>query len=398
MNSNFLLGNKKHYAYIFGKLSFTSRKRGLIFNRMALLFRLRALLSVSLLCAFTFVYPGNPLPDKTISFAGDTLKQTEWGLFKRDEVIEVSLTFDVTTFLEEKPEEKYLDARMVLNHGGPDSLALDIRLRARGNFRYQNCLFPPVRLNLKNSGTSFTDLAEMDNLKMVTHCNNQEEYIVYLMREYLAYKLYNIITDNSFRVRLLRVHYRDSGEGDNNFTSLGFMIEPVVHLEKRLDVIETEEEGVTLQMLGKQNSSRLSLFQYIIANNDWLIYTLHNIKLFRTFDINSDIDYIAVPYDFDYSGFVNTSYAVESLDQTRKLRERIFTGVCRPAEEWKEELEEFKGYRKEMLKEIGALKFLSVKDRSDLKQFIRSFYSLYYNDELIDLIRETCRKEPDRDD
>lgn len=397
MNSNFLPGNKKHHAYSFSKLSFVSDNRGLIFNRMALLSRLRALLSVSLLCTFTFGYSGNALPGQTTPFAGDTLKKTEWGLFTSDELIEVSLTFDVTAFLEEKPEEKYLDARMVLNHGGPDSLALDIRLRARGNYRYKNCPFPPVRLNLKRSGTSYTDLAEMDNLKMVTHCQDDKEYLVYLMREYLVYKLYNIITDNSFRVRLLRVHYRDSGEGDNSFASLGFVIEPVAHLEKRLDVKETEEEGVTLQMLGKQNSNQLSLFQFIIANNDWLISTLHNVKLFRTFDINSDIDYIAVPYDFDYCGFVNAPYVAISYGETKKSRERTFTGVCRPDGEWEKELEDFKGYRKEMLKAIGALKLLNVIERSDLKQFIRSFYSLYYDDELIDLIREACIKEPESD-
>ena len=386
------------HTYTLSKLSFVSGKRGFIFNRPHFALRLRALLSLSFLWIFLFAHSGNTLSAHIISFSRDTLKEAEWGLFKSDELIEMSLTFDITAFLDEKPEKEYLDARMVLNHGRPDSLQLDIKLRARGNFRYHNCQFPPVRLNLKNSGSSFSDLAEMSNLKLVTHCRNNEEYIVYLLREYLVYKLYSIITDNSFRVRLLRIHYRDSGEGGNSFTSLGFVIEPVALLEKRLGAKEVEEEGVTLEMLGRQNSDRLSLFQFMIANNDWFVYTFHNVKLFRTFERNNDIDYIAVPYDFDYSGFVNAKYAVDNPDQgIEKLRERTFAGVCRPSQEWKEDMEDFKGYRKGMLKEIDALKLLEAKERNDLKQFIRSFYSLYHNDKIVDIIMETCTEQDKSD-
>ncbi|MFN2379846.1 MAG: hypothetical protein ABR519_06515, partial [Bacteroidales bacterium] len=323
-------------------------------------------------------------------------ERTEWGLFTGDEMIEVSLTFDITTFLDEKPAEEYLSAAMVLNSGRPDSLQLSIQLRARGNYRYRNCPFPPIRLNLAKASTPYSDLAEMDNLKMVTHCRDDEEYMIYILREYLIYRMYNIITENSFRVRLLRVHYNDTGSGGDSFTSLAFVIEPVDVIEKRLKLAEREEEGVKLDMLNPQNSNRLTMFQFMIANTDWFVHTTHNIKLFKPSDEHPENYYIAIPYDFDYSGFVNAMYALPRPGMNiEELRERTFAGLCTTDDEVQQILDEFKTHRKDLLNEISNLKQLDARHRIDLKRFVRSFYSLYHGDKIVEIIKETCIDQED---
>lgn len=359
-----------------------------------LLKRETAVPAILFLSLFLLVAPEaagqTPVESGTPGFIRDP-EATEWGLFNSDELIEVSLTFDITTFLDTKPADEYLSATMVLNSGRPDSLYLEILLRARGNYRYINCPFPPVRLNLAKAGTHYSDLAEMNNLKMVTHCRDDEEYRIYILREFLIYRLYNIITENSFRVRLLRVHYNDTGSGDNSFTSMAFIIEPVDVVEKRLTVTEIEEEGVRLDMLDPLNSNRLSMFQFMIANTDWFVHTTHNIKLFKPSDEDPENDYIAIPYDFDYSGFVNALYALPRPGMDiEELRERTFSGMCPADDEREYVLEEFKNHRKDLLNEISNMKHLDVRDRIDLKRFVRSFYSLYHGDKITEIINETC--------
>lgn len=353
--------------------------------------RLHIILFFGLLNCFTTALNAVPPLRSGIYEIHNPVEREEWGLFNDDQLLEVSLSFDITTFLAEKPADEYMSAKLVLNTGRPDSLQLDILLRARGNYRYRNCPFPPVRLNLAESGSHFSDLEQMDNLKMVTHCRDDEEYMVYLLREYLVYRLYNVITDNSFRVRLLRVHYNDTGSGDNSFTSLAFVIEPVDVVETRLKFDEKEEEGVEMNELDPVNNSRLAMFQFMIANSDWFVTTTHNIKLFKPSDEDPENDYIAIPYDFDYSGFVYANYALPRRDmKIEELRKRTYSGICPPDNETEMVLEEFKKHRRELLREISSLEQLDAIHRIDLKRFIRSFYSLYHGDKIYEIIRETC--------
>jgi len=59
----------------------------------------------------------------------------------------------------------------------------------------------------------------------------------------------------------------------------------------------------------------MCLFNYLILNTDWYVFNRHNIEMV-TDSTSSAI--IPIPYDFDYSGFVGTSYAVprDELDIT----------------------------------------------------------------------------------
>jgi hypothetical protein len=67
----------------------------------------------------------------------------------------------------------------------------------------------------------------------------------------------------------------------------------------------------------------------MIGNLDWSTVAFHNAVLIRT----EDNRYLAVPYDFDFSGVVNARYAnepVELGDRVRNVRQRLYRGFCRP--------------------------------------------------------------------
>ena len=93
------------------------------------------------------------------------------------------------------------------------AVVLDVGIRARGRFRRNRdvCSFTPLRLNFKKETTRKTLFTRTDKIKLVTHCRDKSErYSQGVLREYLAYRILNTMTDKSFRVRLLQVRYVDS--------------------------------------------------------------------------------------------------------------------------------------------------------------------------------------------
>ena len=47
-----------------------------------------------------------------------------------------------------------------------------------------------------------------------------------VLREYLVYRLYNILTDKSYQVQLIQATFEDSLKADKTFQTYGFLIEP----------------------------------------------------------------------------------------------------------------------------------------------------------------------------
>ncbi|MDX2413747.1 MAG: hypothetical protein QNK33_01030, partial [Bacteroidales bacterium] len=175
------------------------------------------------------------------------------GLFDRNDILEISLRYDIGYYMQEKPEEAYMEALMTIYFSPQDSLNKNIRLRARGNYRYRNCLFPPIRLNFKNSNFGYDDLDKQENIKIVTHCDTSEIFEKYMLREFLVYKMMNTISDYSFRVRLLKVNYIDISNSSPGFTKYAFAIEPLKELIKRKGGTELENvELVYKDMLTRQ--------------------------------------------------------------------------------------------------------------------------------------------------
>ncbi|MDX1943663.1 MAG: hypothetical protein SFU99_24055, partial [Saprospiraceae bacterium] len=82
-----------------------------------------------------------------------------------------------------------------------------------------------------------------------------------------------------------------------------------------------------------------------------------------------------VPYDFDFSGLVNASYA--STDATlgiKTVRERKFLGMAQSPEELKSTIEHFQAHKKEIFDYVRKFKLLSMESRTDIIQFLESFY------------------------
>jgi hypothetical protein len=83
------------------------------------------------------------------------------------------------------------------------------------------------------------------------------------------------------------------------------------------------------------------LFQYLIGNTDWAVSALHNVELIAT-----DVGYVPIAYDFDFSGAVNARYAtVDPSLSIRRVRDRLYRGYCVPTDAYAPAFALFKAKR-----------------------------------------------------
>ena len=64
---------------------------------------------------------------------------------------------------------------------------------------------PPLFVSFGDETARGTLFEGQTMLPLTTHCRDSSSYEQYVLKEYLAYRIYNLLTDKSLRVRLARV-------------------------------------------------------------------------------------------------------------------------------------------------------------------------------------------------
>ena len=203
-------------------------------------------------------------------------------------------------------------------------LILSGRVRSRGNVRKKVCRVPPVKFDFDKSSLDSAGYYRNDKLKMVWPCKERDLDQEMLYKEYFLYGLYNLIEPHGLRAKLVDVQVykdkKDKVELDEEFTALLVEDEDEYARRKNARVIETGKIMPTI--LDRESFLKMVFFQYMISNTDWSITTKHNIEMVKIADVPK---ILALPYDFDYAGFVGQKYAVphESLP-IRTVHNRYF--------------------------------------------------------------------------
>ncbi len=321
------------------------------------------------------------------------LKQGSFGLFENEEVLEITLRFDVTTYLRKKPIEEFLKADLIINPGKPDSISKKIRLKTRGEFRRRYCGMAPIELNFKKVDFGYSDLDSIDKLKLVTQCSfglNDESY---LLKEYLVYKLFNAVTDTSFRVRLLRVNYIDNVRGRKPMSQWGIFIEPVEMLAERTNTIQVKTATLNQKHINPFIMDRMALFNYMAGNYDWSIPGQHNVKVFKPVSTMGQFG-IAIPYDFDWTGIVNASYALP-VEETglKSVRDRLYLGICRSPQVFERQLNLLNSKKDEFYGIINEFPHLKPREKQDITGYLDTFFDQLKgnHNNIISAIRNSCK-------
>jgi len=321
----------------------------------------------------------------------DTLQAVS--LFKDDATLLIKLISNFTEFLKPKYDDSYLPASMIVKLSPNDSIVKNIRIKARGKSRKEMCMFPPVKLNFKTDPIKLPGYEGVDKMKMVTHCRPNKLFTTYILKEYLIYKIYNAITDYSLRVRLIMVDYVDTGKKGFHESRYGFLIEPMKLLARRLGAEEIKDRTVMYNELDPLAADRVALFNYMIANGDWQYQSSHNLKFIKVLNLNTQGAY-PIPYDFDFSGFVNAEYAEpQKWNMVDNVMERDYLGFCRETPDNFNELKkEFLDAEPKIYDIIMNFEPLPLKARKRLKQYIQSFYKELKNKNAYSIITRNCRK------
>lgn len=294
-------------------------------------------------------------------------------LFESDELLKLTLRFDINAYKKEKTDTVYQNAILTYHLSETDSINKEIKLRARGELRRNYCDFPPIRLNFRKSKSSIDEFSNLDKLKLVTHCKlGNEEYT---LKEYLIYKLYNVLTENSFKVRLAQITYINTGKKSKPIMQFAFLIEPLEALCKRTNCVEVKVQNITQKNIKPEIMDRMAIFNYMIGNTDWSVPVKHNIVVLSQGGTDRPSLGVILPFDFDYAGLVDADYAVpfEGLGLA-SVRDRKYLGICRDKEVFIKALQEFLAKKEEFYKVINEFPYLKEKSKKEMIVYLNGFF------------------------
>jgi hypothetical protein len=296
-------------------------------------------------------------------------------LFVGNDPVALSVAADFKTINRDRSVvgKKHYPATLTLTGENGRTETLHVTLRTRGHFRLRgtSCSFVPLRVEFDKDEVKGTLFDRQKALKLVTHCRSDKEYEQYVMHEYLVYRALNLLTPRSFRARLASVTYVQSSSGQAIITRRGMFLEDDDDVARRLEGRVMELPRLTFKDVDQEMLTFTMVFEYMIGNTDFSIYALHNIRLIRT----PARTVYTVPYDFDLSGLVNTSYAIaDRAFGLRSVRDRLYRGPCRTLDELQPVLSQFKAHKAEILGLYDSLPDLDAAYRREAKDYLEEFY------------------------
>ena len=253
--------------------------------------------------------------------------QASQGLFAENEVLKVELRGPLAATIGDKRNPVERPFAVVV-----DGDEWPVAVRTRGKSRLKLCRFPPLRFNFRDSAIEEGPFARVGKVKVVTHCENRPANDDNVLEEYLAYRLFNLFTERSHRVRLLRIRYVDTEKPKRApVEKYAFAIEPLDDLAARTGAEVAAVEHLARRRIDLEQAALAFVFQYLISNLDWSLVKAygdseccHNMKV-----LEADGAQFVVPYDFDMSGLVYPKYVLRAPNTSSRMsRSRKYAGYC----------------------------------------------------------------------
>ena len=263
-------------------------------------------------------------------------------------------------------------ATLVVSRSDGSDASIPMRIRTRGHSRRRptSCTFAPLRLEF-DGDTTGTIFEGQRALKLGVHCRDAVDYEQYVLREYAVYRLFNVLTPRSFRARLAQATYVNAGNKRVIGTRNALFLEDDDDVARRLEGRVADVMKMMFPHVHGETITLLTLFAYMIGNTDMSMYGLHNIRLVRT----SDNVLYPVPYDFDYSGLVNTRYSRPDPQLPIKtVRQRLYRGPCHSAETLQPFFARLRAARTELMAVYDAVPGLEAGYRRDAREYLDEFF------------------------
>jgi hypothetical protein len=300
------------------------------------------------------------------------------GLFLEDLPLEMDLVMNYKDLcrLEDGPDCPDISAILSYSSENQEDQSIPIIVKSRGNWRLKrdNCWMPPLFLIFSEEETAGTLFAGQDLLPLTTHCGGRlvrnDDYV---LKEYLAYRIYNLFSEKSVRVRLAVTRYRKPGDKKLAKPHYAFFNEHFHSVAARNDAELWETPVLDLAQTDRMETATMELFQFMIGNTDFSELGQHNIMLLRT----ADGQVTTLPFDFDFSGLVYAKYAGPNPSLPLKsTKERLYRGFCHPGLDWDELFRKFTDKKAEVFDLIDTTPGLTSRAQKSTRKFLNKFYDI----------------------
>jgi len=330
----------------------------------------------------------------SLAFAPTASAQVAKPLFASDAPVHITIQAPLSGLVRNRGSNAVISGTLT----DPNGVALPISLSLRGLTRRSSdtCDFPPLRVRFTGAPPPQSLFAGEKSLKLITHCRNSASFQQYLLLEYSAYRMYNLLTPRSFRVRLANIDYRDAN-GQPIISRLGYFLEPLGDLARRNGMKSSHApDRIPTSDLSAVDAARYALFQHMIANHDWSMRAgpagrdcCHNAELIGPLGTGT---VIPVPYDFDFSGYVSAPYATPP-DELRltSVRQRQFRGYCMHGAQIAAAAVQFRAMRPQFLATIAQTPELAPATQARAVKFLDGFFNDIATDQAVSSkLLKTC--------
>jgi hypothetical protein len=299
-------------------------------------------------------------------------------LFASSDTIHIVIQAPLQTLIRNRSIDSPISGTLTEASG----VALPINLTLRGHLNRSSdaCEFPPLRVDFTAPPPPTSVFAGQKSLKLMTHCKNAVSDQQYVLLDYAAYRMYNILTPHSFRARLLEVDYRDAA-GKPIVSRVAFFLEELKDVAKRNGLQQVRAATrIPVEWLVPTDAARSALFEHMVANHDWSMRAgpagescCHNFKLLG---VGAPAMTVAIPYDFDFSGFVNEPYATppEALP-IPNVRQRVYRGYCMHNAEVIAAARQFRDARPQLIAAITSTPGLDPRTQQRAIAFLDPFFA-----------------------
>jgi len=307
-------------------------------------------------------------------------------LFASDEVLALALSVDFDALCRPNEVEDCDYTPTTLRYADEDGeeRGIPVVVRVRGGWRARkdHCDVPPLFIRFSAEGIEGTPFAGQELVPLTTHCRNSrarkgtasgDAYEQYVLKEYLAYRLYNMVNDKSLRVRVVRIAYSNPAKPGKSRERYAFFTEHFDDMAARNAANWSSSKSYDQEKVDLVTWDQVALFNFMIGNTDWSVVRERNLLLIA----GEDSFQYPVPYDFDMSGLVDAEYSgVSPRLDFRNPRKRYYLGFCHPQVNFQARFAEFKQHKDAMLGMVGEVPGISWKTAKTSRSYLDKFFDV----------------------
>jgi hypothetical protein len=321
-----------------------------------------------------------------------SLAQNDVPLFNSKTPLNLQVSGSIKSIKKKTNDSTFVTGTFMYEDSAANWVSVPAQARVRGNFRLENCYFPPLKIKFNKKDVASTVFKGNKALKLVFPCLNTNEKNRLVRKEYLCYQFYEVLSPFHFRTRIANVKLTElSRKKAHEVDILTFFVEDNSMVAKRANGKILKSRRLSPSAFDEKTAIRNDFFQYMIGNADWSAVYQHNTNVMVV-----DGKYITLSYDFDMSGFVSASYAKTNppLLGTGDPQERVYRGYCKTPAAMEE-------IRKDFLNQEAAIHALvdseaanfSKHEMNKMHAYLNGFFSILRNDGLFKRsIMDACRK------